>query len=197
VSTDAVRFVQQENVRLQEENKTLREENHTLHRHLEAMRALYWAVQRVDLSESPLDLLDGLLYKIIEGTGAEDGSISYLDEEAGELVFVFVQGGLRQELRGYRIKSDVGIAGWVVSHQEPIIVNEPRQDWRFSLEVDQEFNFFTRSIACVPIIAQDKLVGVIELLNKRGGEFTDMDIALLSLLSQVAAKVLSTVPLPS
>lgn len=197
MSTDAVRFVQQENIRLQEENKTLREENHALQRHLEAMRALYWAVQRVDLSENPLDLLDGLLYKIIEGTGAEDGSISYLDEEAEELVFMFVQGGLRQELRGYRIKSSVGIAGWVVSHQEPIIVNEPRQDWRFSLEVDQEFNFFTRSIACVPVMAQDKLVGVIELLNKRNGEFTDVDITLLSLLSQVAAKVLSTAPLPS
>jgi GAF domain-containing protein len=197
VSTDAVRFLQQENVRLQEENKALQDESRGLRRYLEAMKALYWAVQRVDVSGNSPDLLDGLLYKIIEGIGAEDGSISYLDQAAGELIFMFVQGGLRQELRGYRIKSDRGIAGWVVSHQEPIIVNEPRQDWRFSFEVDQEFNFFTRSIVCVPVIAQDKLIGVIELLNKQGGEFTDMDIALLTMLSQVVAKVLSVMPLPS
>lgn len=197
MTTDAVKFLQQENVRLQEENKTLGEENQSLRRYLEAMRALYLAVQRVDIAESPLDLLDGLLYKVIEGVGAEDGSISCLDTTTGELVFVFVQGGLRQELRGYRIKGDVGIAGWVVNHREPIIVNEPRQDWRFSREVDQEFNFLTHSIACVPMITEDKLVGVIELLNKRGGEFTDMDIAIVSMLGQIAAKVLSTVPLPS
>jgi GAF domain-containing protein len=197
VSNDAVRFLQQENIRLQEENKTLGEENQSLRRYLEAMRALYWAAQRVDLAESPLDLLDGLLYKIIEGTGAEDGSISCLDKSTGELVFVFVQGGLRQELRGYRIKSDIGIAGWVVNQREPIIVNDPRQDWRFSHEVDQEFNFLTRSIACVPMIAGNRLVGVIELLNKRGGEFTDMDVAILSMLGQIAAKALDAAPLPS
>ncbi len=197
MDTEAVRFLQQENARLQEEGRALREENQSLRRYLDAVRELYWTAQHVDSAANPLDLLDQLLHQIIEGTGAEDGSISYLDEIAGELVFVLVHGGLRQALRSYRMKSDAGIAGWVVSHQEPIIVNHPRQDWRFSREVDQEFNFFTRSIVCVPMIIQEKLVGVIELLNKRGGEFTDMDIAILSMLSPVAARVLSTTPLPS
>jgi GAF domain-containing protein len=197
VDTEAVRFLQQENARLQEEGRALREENQSLRRYLDAVRELYWLAQHVDSAANPLDLLDQLLRQIIEGIGAEDGSISYLDEIAGELVFVLVHGGLRQALRGYRIKSDAGIAGWVVSHHEPIIVNQPRQDWRFSREVDQEFNFFTRSIVCVPMIIQDKLVGVIELLNKRGGEFTDTDTTILSMLSPVAAKVLATTPLPS
>jgi GAF domain-containing protein len=46
----------------------------------------------------------------------------------------------------------------------------------------------------VPIVVQDKLVGVIELLNKAGDEFTESDVAVLSMLSQVAAKVLTAVP---
>jgi len=91
---------------------------------------------------------------------------------------------------GYRIKSDAGIAGWVVENQQPIIVNHPRQDWRFSVQVDEEFHFTTRSIASVPVTSeQGKFMGVIQLLNKRG-EFTQADIALLLILSQVAAKVL-------
>jgi GAF domain-containing protein len=126
--------------------------------------------------------------------GATDGSISRLDRAAGELEFVLVHGDVRQALRGYRIKANAGIAGWVVSQEEPVIVNSPRQDWRFSLEVDQEFNFVTRSIVCLPIMAQSELVGVIELLNKPGGAFTETDLAVLSILSHVAAKILIGAP---
>lgn len=52
----------------------------------------------------------------------------------------------------------------------------------------------TRSIVCVPIIAHDQLIGVIELLNKANGAFNETDLAVLSMLSQVAAKILTAVP---
>ena len=194
MNESALRFLQQENARLQDENKLLREENLSLHHYASTVKELYWAAQRLESVDNPLDLLDELLYKTIEVIGANDGSISRLDQATGELVFVLVHGDIQQELRGYRIKGNVGIAGWVVNQREPLIVNNPRQDWRFSLEVDEEFNFFTRSIVCVPMVAQDELVGVIQLLNKRGDEFTETDMALLSILSQVAVKVLAAVP---
>ena len=194
MNESALRFLQQENAHLQDENKLLREESLSLHRYMSTVKELYWAAQRLESVDNPLDLLDELLYKTIEVIGASDGSISRLDQATGELVFVLVHGDIQQELRGYRIKGNVGIAGWVVNQREPLIVNNPRQDWRFSLEVDQEFNFFTRSIICMPLLAQDELVGVIQLLNKRGDEFTETDMALLSILSQVAVKVLAAVP---
>lgn len=194
MNESALRFLQQENARLQDENKLLREENLSLHYYASTVKELYWAAQRLESVDNPLDLLDELLYKTIKVIGANDGSISRLDQATGELVFVLVHGDIQQELRGYRIKGNVGIAGWVVNQREPLIVNNPRQDWRFSLEVDQEFNFFTRSIICMPLLAQDELVGVIQLLNKRGDEFTETDMALLSILSQVAVKVLAAVP---
>lgn len=194
MSESALQFLQHENARLQEENKLLRQQNLSLQAHLHAVGELYTTLQRLDSVENPLDLLSDLLYKAIEVTGARDGSVSRLDQASGELEFVLVHGEIRQELQGYRIKGDTGIAGWVVKQREPLIVNNPRQDWRFSLAVDQEFNFVTRSIICVPIIAQDKLVGVIELLNKPGDDFTEMDLAVLSMLSQVAAKILTAVP---
>jgi GAF domain-containing protein len=194
MNESALRFLQQENARLQDENKLLREENLSLHHYISTVKELYGAAQRLESVDNPLDLLDELLYKTIEVIGANDGSISRLDQATGELVFVLVHGDIQQELRGYRIRGNVGIAGWVVNQREPLIINNPRQDWRFSLEVDQEFNFFTRSIVCMPMMAQDELVGVIQLLNKRGDEFTETDMALLSILSQVAVKVLAAVP---
>lgn len=187
-----LRFLQQENTRLQEENKGLRQENTSLRGYLQTVEELYAAMQRLE-SETPLHVLDELLQKTMTVIGARDGSISRLDRFAGELEFVLVRGEIWQELRGYRIKADTGIAGWVVNQRAPLIVNNPRQDWRFSLEVDQEFDFVTRSIVCVPVMAHDQLVGVIELLNKTGDDFTETDLAVLSMLSQVAAKVLTAV----
>jgi GAF domain-containing protein len=81
----------------------------------------------------------------------------------------------------------VGIVGWVASQREPLIVDNPRQDGRFSLAVDEEFSFVTRSILCVPMITRGKLMGVIELLNKAEGEFVETDATLLLILGQVAA----------
>ena len=119
---------------------------------------------------------------------AEGGSLLLPDEETDELAFVLVHGDVEHELRGYRIKRQTGIAGWVATHHQPLAVNNPRQDPRFSSEVDETFSFFTRSILCVPMATRGKLIGVIELLNKRGGNgFSEADMTLLSILGRVAA----------
>lgn len=186
-TTSALRFLQQENARLQEENKTLREDSLAFRRYMEALNDLYWATQRITSEENLFNLLDQILHNAMGVLRAEDGSLLLLDEETNELVFVLVHGDIRNQLRGYRIKSDNGIAGWVVSHHEPLIVNNPRQDSRFSLDIDEEFSFVTRSIICVPMIARGKLIGVIELLNKRDDEFREADATLLLILAQVAA----------
>jgi GAF domain-containing protein len=193
-TSPTTRFLQQENIRLQKENEILQQKNQTLRRYLDMVKELYWFNQQIASEENPVDVLDQLLYKVRSVIGANDGSLSYLDEETSELVFLLVHGDLREQLPGYRIKNDVGIAGWVVSNQKPIIVNNPRQDWRFSLDVDQDFSFFTRSIASVPVIARDRPIGVIQLVNKRDNEFTEADVALLLVLSQIAAKALEAQP---
>lgn len=186
-TTSALRFLQQENARLQEENKALREDSLAFRRYMEALEDLYWATQRITSEENLFNLLDQILHNAMGVLRAEDGSLLLLDEETNELVFVLVHGDIRNQLRGYRIPSDTGIAGWVVTQREPLIVNNPRQDSRFSLDIDEEFSFVTRSIMCVPMIARGKLIGVIELLNKRDDEFGEADATLLLILAQVAA----------
>jgi GAF domain-containing protein len=186
-----MRFLQQENTRLQEENRALQEENRDLHRYIDALEDLYWAAQRITSEENLLDLLEQILYQAMVVLRAEDGSLLLLDEETDELVFAVVHGDIQGQLRGYRISGDIGIAGWVATEGEPLIVNNPRQDWRFSPQIDEAFGFVTRSILCVPMVTRGKLVGVIELLNKyNGDEFISTDITLLSILAHVAATAL-------
>ena len=186
-----IRFLQQENARLQDENKSLQEKNQDLHHYINALEDLHWAAQRITSEENLIDLLDQILHHAMAVISAEDGSLLLLDEETDELVFAVVHGDIRGQLRGYRIGGDIGIAGWVATEGEALIVNNPRQDWRFSPQIDEAFGFVTRSILCVPMITRGKLVGVIELLNKYNGtEFTEPDATLLSILGHVAATAL-------
>ncbi len=186
-----IRFLQQENARLQDENKSLQEKNQDLHHYINALEDLHWAAQRITSEDNLLDLLDKILYHAMAVISAEDGSLLLLDEETDELVFAVVHGDIGGRLRGYRISGDIGIAGWVATEGEALIVNSPRQDWRFSPQIDEAFGFVTRSILCVPMVTRGKLVGVIELLNKYNGtEFTEPDATLLSILGHVAATAL-------
>jgi GAF domain-containing protein len=191
MSDSTLRFLQQENTRLRDENQTLRDENQALHRYIDALEDLYWAAQQISSEDNLLDLLEQILYNAMVVLRAEDGSLLLLDEETDELVFAVVHGDIRGELRGYRIGGDIGIAGWVATEGEPLIVNNPRQDWRFSPQIDEAFGFVTRSIICVPMITRGKLIGVIELLNKyNGNEFMQTDATLLSILGHVSATAL-------
>lgn len=191
-----LRFLQQENARLKEQNEILQEENLALRHYIDALEELHWATQQIVSEENLFNLLGQILYNAMSVLRAQGGSLLIRDEDTGELAFVVVHGDIRHELQGYRMAGDVGIAGWVATHREPLIVNNPRQDRRFFRQVDEAFNFFTRSILCVPMVAQDKLVGVIQLVNKQNGdEFTEADVALLSILGHVAATALEQINL--
>jgi GAF domain-containing protein len=160
-----------------------------LHRYLQTVKDLYWASQDIAAADNLLYALNQLLYKVMSVIGAKDGSVSRLDEATGELVFVLVHGELGRQLPDFRIKSGTGIAGWVVNNRQPIIVNSPHVDTRFSNIVDKEFDFFTNCIASAPIMRRGHVKGVVQLLNKRGDEFNEADIVLLLVLGQVAAIV--------
>jgi GAF domain-containing protein len=188
-----IRFLQQENRTLQEENKTLRDECDALRSYVKSLDELYWAAQRISTEENLLNLLDEILFHAMSLVEAEDGSLMLLDEKANDLVFAVVHGDAGGYLRGFRISADAGVAGWVTAEGKPAVVNDPRQDWRFSSEVDESFGFFTRSLVSVPMITGKKTVGVINALNKRGGdEFTEADATLLSVFGHVAATVLES-----
>jgi len=160
-----------------------------LQNYLKTVQELYWAGQDIASADNLLYELNRLLFKVMSAVGAKDGSICRLDDQANELIFMLVHGELGRQLPDYRIKSDTGIAGSVVNTHDPVIVNDPRQDERFSQVVDTEFGFFTKSLASAPIMRRGQCRGVVQLLNKAGNNFNDEDVVLMLILGQVAAIV--------
>jgi signal transduction protein with GAF and PtsI domain len=188
MSSQTLKFLQQENQRLLEENRLLLDEVMGLRDYLAGLRSLQRAAETISAEEDPLALLSKILYSALTVVDTEDGSILLLDEDTNELVFVVVHGKLGSTLPGHRIPADEGIAGWVATHKEPQIVNNVRTDQRFSSYVDETFQFETYSLLAVPMVAWGKVLGVIEVLNKfNKQDFNESDVDLLSMLAYVAA----------
>ncbi len=188
MSNQLLRFLQQENQRLLEEDRRLRQEAMALRDYLNGLRSLQQAAEAITAEQEPLALLDKILYAALTVIDAAGGSILLLDEEKDELVFVVAHGKLGSALLGYRISAETGIAGWVVTHKEPQVVNNVRTDQRFSSSVDDTFHFETYSLLAVPMVARGRVLGVIEVLNKfNQQDFNETDVDLLSTLAYIAA----------
>jgi len=191
-SSNVVRFLQQENARLQEENERLRDEVSALRGYMDALRDLQRVAMTITAEEELMPVLNQILYAALKVTDSSSGSLLLRDPETEELVFVLVHGERHDAIESYRLAEGTGVAGWAAKHRQPVIVNNPRQDWRFSSLVDEVFGFETRSLVALPLVAGDRVLGVLELLNKFSGEdYTEGDLDLLGLLGLIAASALA------
>ncbi|MGA2318781.1 MAG: HD domain-containing phosphohydrolase [Thermodesulfobacteriota bacterium] len=119
---------------------------------------------------------------------AEVGSLLLVNEEKRQLYFEVALGDREEDIKTIPLNFGEGIAGWVAQHGKPLIVNSPEKDPRFFKGVDERTEFKTRNIICVPVKVKEKIIGVLEAINKRKkGRFNKEDLSLLtSLADQVA-----------
>ncbi len=134
------------------------------------------------------DLLNAILAEAAELLDAESGTLMMLDEGTYELSFEVVTGLTAPAVQGLRIPADQGIAGWVLTNDEPAIVNDAATDPRFYGRVDETTGFTTRSLLAIPLKIRDAPIGVVEVMNKKGGGgFTAWDQELAEALAAQAA----------
>lgn len=119
---------------------------------------------------------------------AEAGSLLLLDEKGKHLFFEVALGDKGERIKKIVLDIDKGIAGWVAQKGEPLRVNHPEKDPRFFKEIDDRIGFKTRNLLCVPVRVKDRILGVLEAINKKDGkDFNEEDLSLFaSLANQVA-----------
>ncbi|TNE69992.1 GAF domain-containing protein [bacterium] len=133
--------------------------------------------------------LNAILATIMESTKdimqAEASSLMLVDKETGELIFAVPTGPASVDLSGKRIPSGKGIGGWVAENNEAAIVNEVKSDHRFLGDTD---NFVTNNLACVPMNnAKGEVIGVLQAINKKDGNFEQTELILFKALADQAA----------
>ncbi|HRV96302.1 MAG TPA: GAF domain-containing sensor histidine kinase, partial [Anaerolineae bacterium] len=105
----------------------------------------------------------------------------------GELVFQIALGDKADEVKPFRVPKGQGIAGQVAQSGRPLIIADVGHDQRHFKDLDKKTQFVTRNILCVPLILHDHTIGVLQVLNKKVGDFTQNDADLLSSIASYAA----------
>ncbi|MCP4694058.1 MAG: GAF domain-containing protein, partial [Desulfobacterales bacterium] len=113
---------------------------------------------------------------ITELLQADRSTLFLYDDKTDELWSIAAEGADSKEIR---FPSEFGIAGSVFTSGETVNIEDAYEDSRFNPEVDKKTNYRTESILCMPVKGAERNVGVIQVLNKKGGPFTSMDEKLL------------------
>ncbi|RMH01434.1 MAG: GAF domain-containing protein [Chloroflexi bacterium] len=136
-------------------------------------------------------LLNLVLDKAMELLDTEAGTFMLIDEDTGELEFRVVRGPASQELVGTRLPIGTGLAGTVAQTGRPTIVNRAQEDRRWFSGVDANTEFHTESILTVPLLRQNTVQGVLQVINKRNGApFDEEDQQLLMAFASQAVVAL-------
>ncbi len=138
-------------------------------------------------------VLDTLVSVAVAETKAERGTLFLHDSATGDLFSRVAQGIKRHEIR---ILDNVGIAGAAFQAGEGLIIHDAYNDERFNREVDQETGYTTKSILAAPVRnAKGEVIGVAQVLNKKDGQFTEMDLAVLEGMTTQCAITLQSMQL--
>lgn len=172
------------------ENQKLLQE---LKQKVETLSALYEVGKALTSTLDLEQVLPLVMEKAQELLGAEASSLLLIDPGTGELAFQVALGKKGSVVRELRLKKGEGIAGWVALQGRPALVNDVHQDPRFCRAVDERTEFTTHSLVCVPLLAREQVIGVIEVINRRDGRpFEERDLELLnSLAAQATLAILN------
>ena len=158
-----------------EDVERLYQQCQNLQRQVERLHVLQRISQEVAWELDIDRLLHNILRSAVEVMEAKAGSLLLLDEKTDELVFAVVEGGGGERLLNTRMSRHQGIAGWVMDHQETVIVDDTMQDQRFYAAIGKSVDFQTTSLISAPMVVRGQRIGVIQILNKQSGERFDQD----------------------
>ena len=144
------------------------------------------AVSSASSLERTIELI---VHKCIKHLKVEQATITLLDVKRMEMPFRTIVRGAdtSSEILPYRL--DAELTGWMLKHQKPLVANDLKTDDRFQA-TDRE-SCVVRSVLSVPLVLKGRMVGLLNLFNKRAGDdFTDADARLLGIIATQSAQVI-------
>lgn len=181
--------------RLRTEKDALADEAVALRGFIGALTALTDALYSPRNESEILTLFEAVLDNAMRAIDASAGSLLIPDEGTGELIFAIARGeSPKEQLVGRRVPAGKGVASWVLTHRQSAIVNNPAADERFYKELDDLLQHQTRSILAAPLIGGGRVIGVVEMINKKNGKlFSTGNQRLLSVMCRFAGELLSSI----
>jgi len=151
------------------------------------LTALFEILNKLHFVYEPEQLWEFVLEQACKTVQAEAGTYFELAADEKTLNVKSAYGIDAGRLGEIPFISGVGIVGWTAQYHQPALVPDVRQDNRFNKKIDIITGFTTRSILCVPVYSQKKSYGVLEVLNRRNGQFSPQDQEFMTLLGRQSA----------
>src|ERR1700754_1947265 len=133
------------------------------------------------------EILSPIMNKMAQFFGPERWSMLMVDEKSDQLYYAIAVGENAESLRGLRVPMGEGVAGWVASTGNPLIVPDVKLDPHWAAFAAKHPDLNIQSIACVPVRSGDKTLGVIQLLNSKLDLLSEYSISFLRILCDYAA----------
>ena len=147
---------------------------------MERLRKLVEASKLINSSIDADRLFASILTVARNELHVERGTLYFVNEQKRE-IWTKIAGELSGEIR---LPIGKGLAGTVAESDEPVILYDAYDDPRFDRSSDQRTGYRTRSMLCVPIKNRgQRVVGVLQLLNKTTGAFGPRDLEFLNGIS--------------
>jgi len=160
------------------------------------LRALDEMCSRISFALKEKEVFSQILKRSCEIIGAEGMSVLIRSADNDYLKFYAVESSAKELLLKLKVVPvKEGIAGWVFSTGKAVLLNDPYSHPKFLPAVDAKTGYQTRNIICVPLISRMKTMGVLEIVNKKAGNFTQDDMYFTQALAGIISVVIRNIAL--
>lgn len=155
----------------------------TLERYRRLIELSRELASKLDLNE----LLDHIVHAAADLCHAQAASILLYDESKQQLYFQAASNLESSLMQGLLVPVDASLAGWILTQRQPTIIRDTQSDPRHFGNIARSTGIETTSLLGIPLITKDKVIGVLEAINKLTGQFNEEDQNILVALGSQAA----------
>ncbi|NYF79187.1 GGDEF domain-containing protein [Granulicella arctica] len=156
-------------------------------RQMDHLRVFHDVARALTSSLEVEEILSAIMHKMAQFFGPERWSLLMVDERNQELYYAIAVGENADSLKGLRVPLGEGVAGWVASTGNPLVVPDVSLDPHWSAYAKRHPDLNIHSIACLPVRAENRTLGVIQLLNSKLDLLSEYSISFLRILCDYAA----------
>lgn len=167
----------------------LEEENRRLRSAVEELSIINDISTAINSTLSLEKIIELIVQRCIKHLRVEQGTVTLLESGGGEDQFRTMMRRADRSSGYMPLHLDTQITGWMLVNKKPLVIDD--------LETDERFRTFEsdgplfRTLLCVPLILKGRIIGSLNVFNKRGGaHFTEADTRLLSIIASQSSQVI-------
>ena len=166
--------------------QSLERENERLQRAVEELSILNDLATAIGAARDVQEIIQTIIRRSLRAVKAEQGVITLISEDADDPTRTLVRMRTNSAEQD-SFRPDESLLGWMHLYKKPLRIDDPSQDARFR---GTRWHAGIRSILCVPMLIQSRLIGILTLYNKKNAPgFTEEDQRLLAILAGQSAQI--------